>query len=327
MRFASPIHAGSVLIVACAAITASCAHHANRASSPPPPARAGKTEIGVASWYGAPYHGRQTASGEIYDMFGLTAAHRNLPFQTWVEVENLANGKRVDVRINDRGPFVHRRIIDLSQTAAQEIDMLGPGTAKVRLTVVKRPANISTTNALAAARTPGTLSPPAATVTPTTPAMIETSRAATRLAAKPAPVAIESAEMASAAGASATGTTNEAPLPAGPISSSSPLPAPMSGPVAPMPRFVVQAGAFADRVRAETLRMTMADAFAEARTLVDATRTPPLWRVLVGREMTRDQALELAGRVRKQTGAAIVVPEVAAPDAVPSIPETESASH
>lgn len=79
---------------------------------------------------------------------------------------------------------------------------------------------------------------------------------------------------------------------------------------ASMPRFVVQAGAFADRERAEALRMTMTEAFAEARTLVDASRNPPLWKVLVGREMTREQATGLAIRVRKQTGAAIVVLEV-----------------
>ncbi len=77
-----------------------------------------------------------------------------------------------------------------------------------------------------------------------------------------------------------------------------------------MPRFVVQAGAFVDRERAEALRMTMTEAFAVARTLVDASRNPPLWKVLVGREMTREQAAALAMRVRKQTGAAIVVPEL-----------------
>ena len=82
---------------------------------------------------------------------------------------------------------------------------------------------------------------------------------------------------------------------------------------------MVQAGAFADRERAEALRVTMTEAFAEARTLVDASRNPPLWKVLVGREMTREQATELAVRVRRQTRAAIVVPEVAG-----SIPEMEA---
>jgi rare lipoprotein A len=76
--------------------------------------RLGKTEAGIASWYGAPYHGRTTASGEIYDMEKMTAAHRTLPFDTWLLVTNLSNGKRVQVRVNDRGPFVDHRVIDLS---------------------------------------------------------------------------------------------------------------------------------------------------------------------------------------------------------------------
>ncbi len=97
------------------------------------------TETGVASWYGYPYHGRPAANGEIYDMEKLTAAHRTLPFDTVVRVTNLSNEKSVDVRINDRGPFVDGRIIDLSHAAAVAIDMVGPGTAKVRMDIVKLP--------------------------------------------------------------------------------------------------------------------------------------------------------------------------------------------
>ena len=92
----------------------------------PPPAIAGQTESGAASWYGHPYHGRQAADGEIYDMETLVAAHRTLPFQTWVRVRNVANNKTVDVRIIDRGPFVNNRIIDLSHAAAQQIELIGP---------------------------------------------------------------------------------------------------------------------------------------------------------------------------------------------------------
>lgn len=91
----------------------------------------------MASWYGHPYHGRATASGEIYDMEKLTAAHRTLPFGVTVRVLNLSNDRTVDVRINDRGPFVGGRIIDLSRAAARQIEMLGPGTARVRLTIVE----------------------------------------------------------------------------------------------------------------------------------------------------------------------------------------------
>jgi rare lipoprotein A len=106
----------------------------------PVPARPGAVETGIASWYGYPYHGRRTASGEIYDMEKLTAAHRTLPFGTWVEVTNLDNHKRVRVRITDRGPFVEGRIIDLSLAAAREIDMVRAGIVKVRVQVVSGPA-------------------------------------------------------------------------------------------------------------------------------------------------------------------------------------------
>ncbi len=98
-------------------------------------------EIGMASWYGHPYHGRPAANGEIYDMEQLTAAHRTLPFGTMVHVVNLNNNKSVDVRINDRGPFVGDRIIDLSHAAARAIDMIGPGTARVRVEITQLPAN------------------------------------------------------------------------------------------------------------------------------------------------------------------------------------------
>jgi len=97
------------------------------------------TETGIASWYGHPYHGRPAANGEIYDMEKITAAHRTLPFGTWVRVTNLGNNKTVDVRITDRGPFVDGRIIDLSHAAAQAIDLIGPGFTKVRLDIIAAP--------------------------------------------------------------------------------------------------------------------------------------------------------------------------------------------
>jgi rare lipoprotein A len=105
----------------------------------PTAARLGATETGVASWYGRPYHGRRAANGEIYDMEKMTAAHRTLPFGTWLRVTNLSNGKTVDVRITDRGPFIRGRIIDLSHAAAVSVAMVGPGTAKVKLTVIAPP--------------------------------------------------------------------------------------------------------------------------------------------------------------------------------------------
>ncbi|WP_244545718.1 septal ring lytic transglycosylase RlpA family protein [Fodinibius roseus] len=92
-----------------------------------------KIEEGMASWYGPKFQGRLTANGEQYDMDQLTAAHRTLPFNSIVRVQNLANGESVMVRINDRGPFAKNRIIDLSRKAARQIGMIGPGTAKVAL--------------------------------------------------------------------------------------------------------------------------------------------------------------------------------------------------
>ncbi len=106
-----------------------------------PPAL-GYSEVGLASWYGYPYHGRPASSGEIYDMEELTAAHRTLPFGAHVLVENLENGRRVEVRINDRGPFVRGRIIDLSRAAARRIGLLGPGVARVRLVLVGLPPGV-----------------------------------------------------------------------------------------------------------------------------------------------------------------------------------------
>ncbi|WP_025132010.1 septal ring lytic transglycosylase RlpA family protein [Pseudomonas sp. PH1b] len=93
----------------------------------------GYDETGTASYYGARHHGKRTASGEAFDQNGLTAAHRELPFGTRVQVTNLGNDQSVVVRINDRGPHTRGRLIDLSRAAAQQLGMLRSGTAKVRV--------------------------------------------------------------------------------------------------------------------------------------------------------------------------------------------------
>lgn len=101
------------------------------------PATPTYTEEGLASWYGEPYHGRPTASGATYDMDAMTAAHRTLPFGTWIVVTNLENERQAEVLINDRGPFVPGRILDLSRKAAAKLGMLEKGVARVRLVVVQ----------------------------------------------------------------------------------------------------------------------------------------------------------------------------------------------
>lgn len=112
-------------------------------SGPPPPAELQPpipgqyTEEGIASWYGGEFNGRHTSNGEKYDMYQLTAAHRTLPFGARVRVTNKNNGKQTEVRINDRGPFVANRVIDLSYGAARALDMIGTGTAPVRLEMIE----------------------------------------------------------------------------------------------------------------------------------------------------------------------------------------------
>ncbi len=94
---------------------------------------------GVASYYADDFHNKKTANGETYNMHGLTCAHKTLPFNTWLEVTNLANNRKVIVRVNDRGPYVGKRIIDLSLSAAKELDMIQSGIQKVSIEVISVP--------------------------------------------------------------------------------------------------------------------------------------------------------------------------------------------
>jgi len=101
-----------------------------------PPVK-GPSQVGIASWYGPGFHGRRTASGSVYDQHKLTAAHQTLPLGTRVMVTNLQNGSSTEVTVNDRGPFVKGRVIDLSYAAAQTLGMVGSGTTPVRLEVIQ----------------------------------------------------------------------------------------------------------------------------------------------------------------------------------------------
>lgn len=134
MSLARLILTSAVLVLAL-----NCGGNPKISLPPPLPARVGFVETGVASWYGHPYHGRRTSNGETYDMEQLTAAHLQLPFNAVVRVTNLTTDLSVDVRINDRGPFIKDRIVDLSRAAARQIGMIGDGTAMVRLEVVQAP--------------------------------------------------------------------------------------------------------------------------------------------------------------------------------------------
>lgn len=119
-------------------IFSACSHRIPRDSRSSGASFEGTSDTGYASWYGPDFNGKKTASGEIYDMYAMTAAHRKAPFGTSVRVINLDNGRQTTVTINDRGPFVRGRIIDLSKKAAEEIGMTAAGTAKVRLEFLDR---------------------------------------------------------------------------------------------------------------------------------------------------------------------------------------------
>jgi rare lipoprotein A len=174
-------------------------------------------ERGVASWYGPGFHKVRTSTGEPYDMYGMSAAHKTLPLPCYVRVTNLQNGRSIVVRVNDRGPFVGNRIIDLSYTAAAKLDMLRNGTAMVEVRTV------------GPASAPGVVPPPP----PAAP-----------------PVVTPPVVTAQVQGATATPTPGAAP-PAGPSGAPVIAPAPVTS--APVAALFVQAGAFADPANAQRL--------------------------------------------------------------------------
>jgi rare lipoprotein A len=175
----------------------------------------GYVERGVASWYGPGFHKVRTSIGEPYDMYGMTAAHKTLPLPAYVRVTNLQNGRSVVVRVNDRGPFVGNRIIDLSYTAASKLDMLRNGTAMVEVRSLDAPPTLT------AAATPGVAA------TPNVAANVAATLGASPAAAGSAPAA------APVAGASGDGASPVAvPVPGG---------------------LFIQAGAFSDPKNADLL--------------------------------------------------------------------------
>jgi rare lipoprotein A len=245
------------------------------------PAPVGSVEEGLASWYGPPYHGRQAADGEIYDMEKMTAAHRTLPFQTWVRVTNLSNGLIVEVRITDRGPFVEGRIIDLSKAAARQIQLLGPGVGSVRLEVIKTPSY-----ALASAAAPAFQSAPAPVTAPTSAqATTPTIAAAPASPTTPAPPVGTSAQLQTARPPLETPRQPPAPLPPDTIGGRN--------------LYAVQVGVFAVYENAVRLRDQYSKDYGPAQ-LVIRQGSAPAWRVLVGSFANEADAQRLAERVRSE---------------------------
>lgn len=318
----------AVLILAAAAlILAGCSGRKKPVKAVARPV--GWRETGVASWYGDPYHGRHAANGEIFDMEKLTAAHRTLAFNTWLRVHNLDNGKSVVVRITDRGPFIGGRILDLSRAAAREIDMIGPGLAKVRIEVIRpperppepvvaaRPApkplvivagapRVSAPGAVpvvAAAAPRGAAAPdsssagdPAARVTP---GAGNAGVIIAPAAANPAVVA----ESGSGKTTVASAARDVNPPAVKPLASATPnegATPPADASAAPE-FYAVQVGVFSGRANAGRVRVQMEQKYGSAR-MVAREGGRVQWRVLAGREETEEGAAALAERIRGDFG-------------------------
>lgn len=264
-----------LLLVALALLGSGCARRKAKApvpvsTRPPLPSVLGATETGVASWYGHPYHGRQTANGETYDQEAMTAAHPSLAFNTWVQVENLDNGLETRVRINDRGPFVKHRAIDLSRAAARALAMLGPGTANVRVVVVALPDP-----SIATGRRPSPFPPlqPAAAITSENAAPGTNGQ----------PTSIAHTPPGTAPAQSPSGGQRPA------------HPKPASQGLAPL--WEVQFGAFQSLENAQRLRDQVALRLPDAR-VVASPSTAGLWLVLAGQSPSRESAEEIVRTFR-----------------------------
>ena len=224
---------------------------------------------GTASWYGRPYHGRKTSNGERYNMNKLTAAHKTIPFGTVVEVVNLDNGRRVKVRINDRGPFVRGRIIDLSRKAAKQIGVFESGIAKVELYLKEAPRDVVV--ARPAVRPKPAPKPVATKPEPPPPAEEEI----------PDDDILEP-------------ESDPLPEPGSPpedLKEPTPTPPVTNEPVAAgNGHWTIQVGSFSEKQRAQALARRMG---AFSNTVV-VTPGGGLWRVRVGRFLSKKEAQDLA---------------------------------
>ena len=236
----------------------------------------GYRERGVASWYGGDFHGRKTSSGERYDMHAMTAAHPTLPIPTWVEVTNLGNGKHVIVKINDRGPFVDQRLIDLSHAAASALDMVRTGTARVEVRAVDAPPEATARNR----GHPSASSTSASSTSASTTAASRTSPSSTSASSV-------SASRASARAAERV-AADEPSHRRSPLTPQSRTDSPRAAAEPPTPltqseRLFAQAGKFSERANAVELVETLkAQGFVNAFIVTEDGRRKSMHRVRVG---------------------------------------------
>ncbi len=217
---------------------------------------------GMASWYGTKFHGRETANGEFYDMYKMTAAHRNLPIPSYVRVTNLENAKSVIVRINDRGPFRSHRIIDLSYAAAVKLGFADEGIALVKLDVIDMPP-------------PGS---PAAPMAPVSPSMRATTPQPRQQLSAPAPGSVPAP--------AATGV----------------IKAPAAPSVRTVGTYYVQVAAFASRDAAESLQQQLHTKTGREVMILTGTERPAVHRVRLGPVSDPVEARELMRDIERDTG-------------------------
>ena len=298
-----------------ALVAVAFAAYACRSAAPAPQPQHAEPLHGVASWYGQEYAGRTTANGEIFDPMLLTAAHRTLPFGTIVEVKNSANGKSVRVRVNDRGPYVGNRLIDLSYAAAQQIGLVEPGSGDVDLNIVsigkgdrEPPAPYSVAVA-EAAPPPVEIAVPA--VQPARPAPVQTTAATPAPVAAPEPAIVDQVQVIeehkgveTRKQVAANGKTLEVvPVQPAPVPPAPPAPRPTANSQRPTGKYVVQVGAFADPNNAALLQQKLRSEGFES--FID--KGPVLHKVQIGPFETREQAVKARERLEAAGVSAIII--------------------
>jgi rare lipoprotein A len=249
-------------------------------------------ERGVASWYGRKFHGRRTSSGERYDMYAMTAAHPTLPIPSYVRVTHLRNGRSVVVRVNDRGPFLHRRVIDLSYTAAYRLGYVDDGHAEVEVELLASPA--------AAGRVPTPAPSPV-------PAPADVARAPGPPASSASSPSLPRPMLADAVAAerlSFETLVDDLPPPAGAeVSAGSAAVSTAAAPASGASRAAqergtwLQIGAFASRDNAEAARALFSLEAPWLAVPIDVLRQGGTWRVQAGPWTSREDALAAAARI------------------------------
>ena len=267
----------------------------------PIPDATGFRERGLASWYGDYFHGRLTSNGETYDMYAMTAAHKILPMDTVLRVRNLENGREVTVRVNDRGPFVDGRVIDLSFTAAEKLGIVGPGTARVEIAAlpptILRPENTSPPAEKSPA--PGVLTAVSQPVKRPAPPEAE--------AVSPPPPATPSGDTLQVS--STSRTRDSAHEDAESDASTAVQPAPTRQESQPGRLYYVRVGRFFDVEQAQSLKRRFTDAghAAVVDTRNDSGQQSYHVHVFAGRQLASAKQAEAELLAQGYTGASVVI--------------------